>query len=117
MIEKINNEMDDEYQNVIKNIHDINQSLTKLREIALKPDYLTDVEYIDTLINSEEKEAKTGYRKRINYLQQIRKDVDTFYFAKITSVSMDSDQYFREFRIWKSTQKEEHTSPKAKATS
>ena len=54
-------------------IQDIRNCLQRLEEIALKPDPLSTVDYIDTLIQSEENEANPGFKDRVNVLQKIRK--------------------------------------------
>ena len=50
-------------------IEESQQCLTKLDEIALKPNPLTQVEYIELLINSEKQEAKEGWMDRVKYLE------------------------------------------------
>lgn len=47
-------------------------SLTRLNEIALRPNPLTTPEYIDMLIEGERSEAKPGYTDRIQALEAMR---------------------------------------------
>ena len=49
------------------------QILHRLDEIALRPNPLNEVEYIDLLIQSEEIEGKDGYKQRIECLKTVRK--------------------------------------------
>ena len=48
------------------------QTLQRLDEIALKPNPLSQVEYIDLLIQSEKDEGKDGYQERIQYLNEVK---------------------------------------------
>ncbi|NEQ41112.1 MAG: hypothetical protein F6K40_34855 [Okeania sp. SIO3I5] len=48
------------------------RSLRRLDEIALKPNPLTELEYIDLLIESEKQEAKFGWQERVKYYQGAR---------------------------------------------
>ena len=48
------------------------QILARLDEIALKPNPLTELDYVDLLIQSEEREGKPGFMKRLEYLQEAR---------------------------------------------
>ena len=52
------------------------QTLEHLDEIALRPNPLSQVEYIDLLIQSEKDEAKDGYKERIQYLKAIREKAE-----------------------------------------
>ena len=54
-------------------IEKIKTCLEHLEKIALKPNPLTEVEYIDILIKFETDEAKAGWMKRVNYLRNARK--------------------------------------------
>ena len=53
------------------------QCLNTLKEIALRPDPISTPEYIDMLIEGEKSEAKPGYLKRINKLQDLKKKAIT----------------------------------------
>lgn len=46
--------------------------ITRLQEIALRPNPLTTPEYIDMLIEGEKSEAKTGYLARIQSLEAMK---------------------------------------------
>ena len=54
----------------------VRKSLKRLTEIALKPNPLTEIEYLDLLIQCEESDAKPGYQQRIAQYQKIRKDAE-----------------------------------------
>ncbi len=53
-------------------IRQVQRSLKRLDEIALKPNPLSEVEYIDLLISSEQQEKKPGWSQRVQYLQHAR---------------------------------------------
>ncbi|PIK36812.1 hypothetical protein BSL78_26358 [Apostichopus japonicus] len=55
----------------------VRKSLERLQEIALKPNPLSTVEYIDILIMSEESQRLTGWKDRINKLNEVRKHAET----------------------------------------
>ena len=72
VISGIRQEMNKIFGMVVENIQQLNKCITRLGEIALKPNYLTDVQYIDVLIESEKQQAKEGYLDRIKYLNIAR---------------------------------------------
>ncbi|XP_064106422.1 uncharacterized protein LOC135215525 isoform X2 [Macrobrachium nipponense] len=50
----------------------VRKSLKRLKEIALKPNPLSTVEYIDILIESEKSQAQPGWQTRAKHLQAVR---------------------------------------------
>ena len=56
---------------VMNMIQQIQQSINRLGEIALRPNPLSEVEYIELMIESEKAEAKPGWKKRVEYLDKI----------------------------------------------
>ena len=52
-------------------IEQITACIKRLNEIALKPNPLTEIEYLDLLIQSEEIEAKPGWQRRVKQYQGI----------------------------------------------
>ena len=60
-------------QLVMENIRQVQRSLSRLDLIALKPNPLSEIEYIDLLIESEKQEAKAGWNERVQYLQAAKK--------------------------------------------
>lgn len=57
-------------------IHQVHTSLERLDQIALKPNPLSEVEYIDLMIESEKQELKPGWSQRVQYLQGARKQAE-----------------------------------------
>ena len=66
MIKTINNRLSQLDEHDMEMIGQVRLSTKRLGEITLKPNPLTEVEYIDLLIESEKQEAKPGYQARIN---------------------------------------------------
>lgn len=72
IIECMENELKQSHRQVIQNIQEARHCLERLQDIALKPNPLSEVEYIDLLIESEKSEAKKGFRNRIQALEKLR---------------------------------------------
>ena len=72
MIAKLNQGLDDWYQELLILIRRTQEILKRLQDIALKPNPLTEVGYIELLIESEKLEARPGYQKRIQSLQKLK---------------------------------------------
>ena len=75
--EKIIAGMEIEMQELIEKVHDMisdaRLSIQRLKEIALKPNPMTEVEYIELLIESEKSENASGFQERIKVLMQFRR--------------------------------------------
>ena len=76
MISKLEKELEDLYNQVFLNIRQVRQCLQRLDEIALKPNPLTDADYIGLLIQAETNEQKPGYLKRIEYLSEVKEQAE-----------------------------------------
>lgn len=77
MMLQINEEKAAINHDVVKYIHDANNCLQRLREIALLkpcPGNITDAEYINNLLIQNESQGPT--EKRMEYLQQIQRDIE-----------------------------------------
>ena len=57
---------------VFSMIRQAQQCLARLQEIALKPNPLTEAEYIDLLIEAEKREKKPGFTQRIQGFEALR---------------------------------------------
>ena len=64
------------YQEVFLMIRQAQQILRRLDEIALHPNPLSEVEYIDMLIHTEEMDGGPGAAQRIKCLQNVRKQAE-----------------------------------------
>ena len=102
------------------------QSLRRLDEIALKPNPLTQVEYLELLIESEKMEAKPGWKQRVKYLnvakfhaeilskvkdkretqkliKQLSRDVDISEEQtrdSLEKLSLGQDKWYSRFKFW-----------------
>lgn len=61
---------------VIDMIKRAQQSLRRLDEIALKPNPVTPVDYLELLIESEKMETKSGWKHRIQYLEAAKRHAE-----------------------------------------
>lgn len=57
-------------------------SLKKLEKIALRPNPLTEVDYIKLLIQSEQQEAKPGWEQRVECLKRFQEEAELMNFVK-----------------------------------
>ncbi|XP_075779173.1 uncharacterized protein LOC102457665 [Pelodiscus sinensis] len=72
VVEKLSQEYAAVEEILMELIDKSSRSLQRLQEIALKPNPLSTLEYIDLLIMSEQQEVKPGYQERIKSLQEVR---------------------------------------------
>ena len=84
--EKMMSSLEEFLQNVHEQIRTMikkaQQSVRRLDEIALKPNPLTEVEYIEVLIESEKRNAKPGWQERTNYLEEAKRQAEML--SKVT---------------------------------
>lgn len=90
---------------VLEMSREAKETMQRLDEIALKPNPLSEVEYIDLLIESERQEGKPGYPQRIKYYQDMKQRAmimsklqDTHYSHAEAQVST-SDKWDT-FKFW-----------------
>ena len=76
MISKLERELEEMYNEVFLDIREVRKSLERLSKIALKPNLLSDADYISLLIQAEENEQNPGYIKRIAYLKQVQRQAE-----------------------------------------
>lgn len=72
-IELLTNDLDEFWSKISDMMNEMNSCRARLNEIALRPDPLSSVEYIDLMIESEKMENKSGYLKRIQVLEEMKK--------------------------------------------
>lgn len=72
LTEKVKQEFGMLQQKILGMTESVRKSLQKLKKIALRPDPLTAVEYIDTMIESEKNQAKPGWLERVQQLSKLR---------------------------------------------
>ena len=73
---KMEEELIEMEQAVLQNMSQAKQSLQRLQEIALRPGHLTDVEYIDLMIESEKYEARPDWMQRVSAIREVRQQAE-----------------------------------------
>lgn len=63
-------------RNVMTMVHDVRGYINKLNEIALRPNPLSDIDYIDLLIESEKNEKKHGWDQRLKLFYKMREEAE-----------------------------------------
>ena len=76
MMKSIEDSLQDVHTQVYSTIEGAQRCLRRLDEIALKPNPLTQVEYLELLIESEKREAKPGWKQRIQYLEEAKRHAE-----------------------------------------
>jgi hypothetical protein len=61
---------------VMKMVSDVRGYINKLNDIALRPNPLSDLDYIDLLIESEKSERKCGWEQRLKLYYKMRKEAE-----------------------------------------
>jgi len=96
------------HSRVMGMIYQAQQSLFRLDEIALKPNPLTEVQYLDLLIESEKNEAKPGWRQRVEYYEEARRQAEILSKVKdvqaaqkeIQEKARKGDRWYHRFKFW-----------------
>lgn len=73
MITSLDQALQEVHVQVLNMIKKAQQSVRRLDEIALKPNPLTEVQYIEVLIESEKRTANPGFNQRINYYEEAKR--------------------------------------------
>ena len=93
---------------VLQMIVQAQQSLRRLDEIALKPNPLTQVQYLELLIESEKNEAKPGWKKRVQYYEEAKRQAQMLSKLKdvkaaekaIQETASSGDKWYSRFKFW-----------------
>ena len=94
IVKEILNEVNARKLKVMAMTNEVRILLEKLAEIALKPNPLSTLDYINILIDSERNNAKPGFKERIVQLEDIKKDVEF-----IDSAIKRGENPFEEYQI------------------
>jgi GTPase Era involved in 16S rRNA processing len=76
-IERYESRLRDLEADVRSLIEDARVSVKRLDEIALRPNPLDELNYLDLLIQSEEEQQKPGFRDRVSQYRKFRKNAET----------------------------------------
>ena len=74
IITKMEGDLKNLYLGVFHLVREARKCLQRLDEIALTPNPLTEVEYIDLLIESEKQQKNVGFINRIEYMNRVREE-------------------------------------------
>ena len=74
--EKLEEYLMEVHTNVLAMIVKAQQSLQRLDEISLKPNPLTQIQYLELLIESEKSEA--GWKERVQYIEEATRQAQMF---------------------------------------
>ena len=93
------------YTKVLEMVQEVKRSLNRLDEIALKANPLTEVEYIELLIESEKQQAKDGYQQRIQYYEEVKKQANLVRTVKAGGIPDDQTQksskyWWEKLKFW-----------------
>ena len=76
VIKELKKELDTMNMAVLHKMEQVRRSVLRLQEIALKPNYLTQVEYIDLIIETEKRERKPRWMDRVKALEGVRQQAE-----------------------------------------
>ena len=108
MIDQLEEFLQGVHSRVMSMIYQAQQSLFRLDEIALKPNPLTEVQYLDLLIESEKNEAKLGWKQRVEYYEEARRQAEILSKVKdvqaaekeIKEKARKGDRWYHRFKFW-----------------
>jgi len=112
MICQLENSVQAAHSRVMAMICGARESLSRLRAIALKPDPLTHVQHLDILIESEKNAAKPGWKQRVKYYVEARRQAEILSTVEdvkaaekeIQKRARKGDQWYQKFKFWRSKQ-------------
>ena len=91
IINALEEELSQMQENVMNDIQQAKRCKQRLDEIALKPDKLTEIDYIELLIRSEMNEKNDGYEARIEALEEMKKAAQLL--AQLSSEDRKPDKH------------------------
>lgn len=72
-IDKMLCDVEELHVKIVSLMNEMNKCKSRLKEIALRPDYLSTVEHIDLMIHFEEYEKQPNYINRVRMLKELKK--------------------------------------------
>ena len=82
MIASSEQQLESAHAQLLTMTEEAQQCVEKLGKIALKPSPLTQVEYIQLLIESEKKQAMEGWSDRVKYLEEAKQQAELISIMK-----------------------------------
>jgi hypothetical protein len=100
IVQGLERELDKEGERVYSNIQKAQGCVQSLEKIALKPNPLSEVEYIELLIKSEEQQKNPGYIDRVSTLKKVKEQAELLAKVKAGKISKagKSEQSWSFFR-------------------
>lgn len=98
MIENSEGQLEEAHADLHSLVEEARECLKILTEIALKPNPLTQLEYIQLLIDAEKKQAHKGWHDRVKYLE---KSKDQAALLAVINDDKDIDQRIQEEKLKK----------------
>ena len=93
--------------NVLSMMFKAQQSLRRLDEIALRPNPLTRTEYLELLIECEKNEAKPGWKQRVKYYEEAKRQAEILSKVKDPTaaeklIKEETEKWYSRFVYWRS---------------
>ena len=102
MVSNLEEEVKIMFCNFIDNVQLVCEIIQRLDEIALRKSPLTDLDYLDILIETEKIDKREGYLERINYFEQAKRPAKFLKALKTQGHLPDPKMESKEGRkIWK----------------
>ena len=76
MVRSLDESLRKEHLQVLTKIKQAQKSIRRLDEIALKPNPLTEVGYIEMLIEPEKTSANVGWKERVKYFEEAKRQAE-----------------------------------------
>ena len=105
----IDNQLKDVHTEVLTMIKQVQRCLHRLDEIALKPNPLTEVDFLDLLIESEKQQADPGWLHRVRYYESAKEQAVMLQHLQAEDVVADLDaeqdnpqytSWYARFKYW-----------------
>ena len=101
LIKAINQRLSMVHQRVLTLVKKVQLCLRRLDEIALVPNPLTEVGYLELLIETEKQEAQSGYLNRIKWYQKALEEAKTITAARnVSENAQPTSQSSEGWREW-----------------
>ncbi|OBQ15838.1 MAG: hypothetical protein AN488_20490, partial [Anabaena sp. WA113] len=100
ILEGVNRDLEKECEKILTMTRQVQKSLYRLDEIALKPNPLTELDYYDLQIESLKSEKKLGWEERVAFYQEARKFAETLATAKgATNIDKKADEDIKAWAV------------------
>lgn len=92
VIKELLNDVKEIFDSVKEMMANMNCCKSNLKEIALRPDHLSTVDYLDNMIQTEKHEKQPGHQRRIEMLYE---------FRKMAEVEKNCEQFYADYKSTK----------------